>query len=191
LTPLLQGTTSAFISYAREDAAFAHLLDIALTARGIRVLIDRSAIAPAEEFEKRLGGMILEADAVVFLMSPDALASRYCQWEVARAEELQKRIVPVVWRDFDDTGYRPPEGLAKRNWIFFDAFQRLGADARTDDPAFTVPFEQIIAAITTDIDWQRAHTRHIARSEPPRRRLPAFRCRDKHRAGLGQPQARQ
>ena len=88
--------TSAFISYAREDAAFAHALDDALNGRGIRVLIDRSAIAPAEEFEKQHDVMILEADAVVFLKTTASLALRYCQWEVARAEELRKRIVPVV-----------------------------------------------------------------------------------------------
>lgn len=155
----------AFISYAREDLASADRLATALANRGIHVLIDRTAIAPAEEFEKRLDALILEADAVVFLMSPSSLASRYCRWEVERAGELQKRIVPVVLRDFDDTGYRPPEGLRKRNWIFFYDLQRDEAGAPTSPTISTCPLGQVVAAITTDIEWQRAHTRHVARAE--------------------------
>jgi WD40 repeat protein len=137
-------------------------MEEALAARGFRVLIDRSAIAPAEEFEQRLDGMILEADAVVFLMSPEALASRYCRWEVARAEALKKRIVPAVWRLFPDQ--TPPAGLAKRNWIFFDALGRVGPDTPTD-PRFAGPLAQVVAAVSTDIAWLRAHTRHVARAE--------------------------
>ena len=49
---------------------FARAIDFELTTRGIRALMDRSAIAPAEEFQKRLDTMILEADAVVLLISP-------------------------------------------------------------------------------------------------------------------------
>jgi TIR domain len=61
-----------FISYSRRDMAFADRLDAALTARGFEPLIDRTDIYAFEEWWKRIEGLLVRADTVVFVLSPDS-----------------------------------------------------------------------------------------------------------------------
>ena len=71
-----------FISYSRRDAAFVDSLDGALKERGFEPLVDRSEIYAFEDWWKRLQGLIEQADTVVFVLSPDAVASREALKEV-------------------------------------------------------------------------------------------------------------
>ena len=64
-----------FISYSRKDMAFADKLEVALKARGFEPLIDRTEIYAFEDWWKRIEGLIGRADTVVFVLSPDAVAS--------------------------------------------------------------------------------------------------------------------
>jgi hypothetical protein len=52
--------------------------------------LDRHDIAAAEDWEARLGALILGADTIVFILSPAAVRSERCAWEVERAAELGK-----------------------------------------------------------------------------------------------------
>src|SRR5262245_66075505 len=76
--------TQVFISYSRADGVFADSLAAVLEARGFAVLIDRSDIYAFEEWWKRIEALIAEADAVVFVISPDAVLSDVCH---KRSEE--------------------------------------------------------------------------------------------------------
>ena len=91
-----------FISYSRADKAFANELVLGLAACGFAPYIDRQDIAPGEDWEKRLAGLISEADSIVYIASPDSLASENCALELRQAIALRKRILPVVWRPIDD-----------------------------------------------------------------------------------------
>ena len=118
-----QGKESArkakvFISYSRKDIAFADRLEAALKARGFEPLIDRTEIYAFEEWWKRIEALIARADTVVFVLSPDAVASEVALKEVAFAASLNKRFAPIVCRRVDDKPV--PEALAKLNFIFFD-----------------------------------------------------------------------
>jgi hypothetical protein len=85
-----------FISYARSDSsALAEELVAGLELAGFRPFLDRHDIAAAEDWEARLGALILGADTVVFILSPAAVSSERCAWEVERAAELGKRLIPV------------------------------------------------------------------------------------------------
>src|ERR1700730_849709 len=107
-----------FISYPREDMAFADRLEGALKARGIQPLIDRSEIYAFEDWWKRIEALIAEADTVVFVISPDAVSSDVCHKEIDFAASLNKRFAPIVCRRVDDKAV--PEALAKLNFVFFD-----------------------------------------------------------------------
>src|SRR5882672_5715692 len=87
-----------FISYAREDAAFVDRLDAALETGGFELLIDRSEIYAFEDWWKRIEALIVSADAVVFVLSPDSTASEVCGKEIAFAASLNKRLAPIVCR---------------------------------------------------------------------------------------------
>src|SRR3984893_9069519 len=112
-----QPKTKVFISYSRKDIAFADRLDAALKARGFEPLIDRTEIYAFEEWWKRIEALIVRADTVVFVLSPDSVASEIALKEVSFAASLNKRFAPVVCRRVDDNAV--PEALSKLNFVFF------------------------------------------------------------------------
>ena len=87
-----------FVSYSRADLAFADELYAGLEVLNYEPMLDRHAIVEGEDWKLRLGGLIAEAETVVFVISPNSASSEICTWEVDRATELSKRIVPVLWR---------------------------------------------------------------------------------------------
>jgi len=69
--------TKVFISYSRKDIAFADRLVAALEARGIEVKIDRRDLPLLEEWQRELLGFIQRADAVVLIVSPNSIGSKW------------------------------------------------------------------------------------------------------------------
>src|SRR4051812_9320909 len=134
-----------FLSYSRKDIAFVDQLDAALKARGFEPLIDRSEIYAFEDWWKRIEALIARADTVVFVISPDAVASDVAVREVSFAASLNKRFAPIVHRRLADNDV--PEALAKLNFIFFDDAARFERSA-----------DQLAEALKTDIGWVRQHT---------------------------------
>jgi hypothetical protein len=78
-----QSRAKAFISYSRKDMVFADRLEAALKARGFEPLIDRTDIYAFEQWWERIEALIARADTVVFVLSPDAVASDVALKEVA------------------------------------------------------------------------------------------------------------
>ena len=75
-------TARVFISYSRKDMAFADRLEAALKARAFEPLIDRTEIYAFEDWWNRIQALISRADTVVFVLSPDAVASDVALKEV-------------------------------------------------------------------------------------------------------------
>ena len=136
-----------FVSYSRADKAFANDLVLGLAACGFAPYIDRQDIAPGEDWERRLAGLIAEADSIVYIVSPDSLASKNCAVELQQGLDLRKRILPVIWRPIDDAQASPE--LKRLNYIFFSG------EGRT----FAAGLNELAEALRTDIDWIREHTR--------------------------------
>src|SRR3984957_17846355 len=131
-----------FISYSRKDMAFTDRLDAALKARGFEPLIDRAEIYAFEDWWKRLQALIEQADTIVFVLSPDAVASREALKEVEYAASLNKRFAPIVCRRAADDA--TPEALRRLNFIFFD------------DPAqFDASLDRLAEALQTHIGRDR------------------------------------
>src|SRR5580692_12636296 len=136
-----------FISYSRKDMAFADRLEAALKARGFEPLIDRAEIYAFEDWWKRLQALIEQADTIVFVLSPDAVASREALKEVEYAASLNKRFAPIVCRRVEDSAV--PEALRQLNFIFFD-----------DPDQFEGSANRLAEALQTDIGWIRQHTEY-------------------------------
>jgi hypothetical protein len=134
-----------FISYSRNDFAFADRLEAVLNADGIETLIDRSEIYAFEDWWKRIQDLISQADTVVFILSPESVASPVCQKEVAFAAALNKRFAPIVVRRVDVKTV--PVELSQLNFIFFDDATKFGDS-----------MDRLVEALTTNIDWVRRHT---------------------------------
>jgi formylglycine-generating enzyme required for sulfatase activity len=135
-----------FISYSRKDEDFAQELLAGLQLAGFEPYLDKHDIAAGEDWEARLDRLIEAADTVVFVLSPDAVASDRCAWEVERTLDLKKRLLPIVWRRVDEA--QVPVRLKQLNYIFFD--QPL---------TFATSLTALATALKTDFDWIREHTR--------------------------------
>src|SRR5581483_2023938 len=92
------GMASTFISYSRLDMQRTLRLRDALQARGHTAWIDMERLEPTEQWKQTIYQAIDEADAFLYLLSPDAITSEFCTHEVQYALENKKRIIPVVLR---------------------------------------------------------------------------------------------
>ena len=138
---------NVFISYARSDGAdLAEELVSGLELASFRPFLDRHDIAAAEDWEARLGALILSADTIVFILSPAAVRSERCAWEVERAAQLGKRLIPVQGIPVPES--EVPEQLRRLNYIFFRQGQ-----------SFARPLRELVTALRQDVEWIREHTR--------------------------------
>src|SRR5215831_18293468 len=136
-----------FISYARSDSsALAEELVAGLELAGFEPYLDRHDIAAAEDWEARLGALIQSADTIVFILSPAAVRSERCAWEVERAAGLGKRLIPVQGKPVPEADV--PERLKRLNYIFFNEGQ-----------SFARPLRELAEALRQDVEWIREHTR--------------------------------
>ncbi len=144
------GKMKVFVSYSRADVAFADQLVIGLEDRGFAAILDRHDIDPGEKWRARLGGLILSADAVAFVLTDTSAGSPICAWEVEEAARLGKRIVPVVPRDVSKPA---PAVLADRNWIYFYATPVMPESGVLDG------MRKLEHALKVDLAWLREQTR--------------------------------
>jgi WD40 repeat protein len=134
-----------FISYSRKDIAFAQRIVAALEACGIAPKIDTRDLPKLEDWRRELLGFIREADAVVFIVSPNSISSPVCSWELEQVAKLNKRLAPIVLERVPDD--RIPNAIAKINYLFFSS---TDFDTQTDELA---------RALQTDLGWLKEHTR--------------------------------
>jgi WD40 repeat protein len=143
--------SDVFLSYSRRDSEFVQRLAGALSERGKDVWFDVEGLRDAEVFPAALRSAVERSDGFVFVISPDSVASRFCEQEVEHALALRKRLVPLLHRRVADE--QVPEGVRERNWIPFDD------DARFDDGV-----ERLVHALETDLEYTREHTRWLVKA---------------------------
>lgn len=142
-----------FLSYSRIDKEFAEgRLTKALAAHGKDVWIDVEDIrGGASDWRATVWAGIEAAKVVVFVLTPDSLASTVCGEELAEAEKLNKRIVPLLHRSVK--GLPIPEALSKPNWV----------NVRPEDD-FETSVKSLIDAIELDEPWVEQHARLTQRT---------------------------
>jgi WD40 repeat protein len=143
--------SDVFISYSRRDGALVARLVEALQERGKDVWVDVGGIRDAEVFPAALRMAVEQSDGFLFVISPESIGSRYCEQEVAHALELNKRIVPLLYRAVPDDAL--PDGIRVRNWI------PIG-----DDGDFEQGVARAVDALDTDLAWTKAHTRWLVKA---------------------------
>jgi WD40 repeat protein len=140
-----------FVSYSRRDGEFVRRLAEALTERGKDVWVDVDGVRDAEVFPAALRTAVEQSDGFVFVISPDSVASNYCEQEVEHALELNKRIVPLLLSTVPDEAV--PEGVRVRNWI-----------PCRDTAAFETAVARVVEALDTDLGWAKEHTRWLLKA---------------------------
>jgi len=135
-----------FISYARADGERAERLRVALGEAGFDAYLDLHDIKPGEPWQERLAALITNAEKIVYLISPDSVASEVCAWEIDEAEAQSKSVLPVVIRETE--AQTVPGRLRRLNFIFM-------RDAREWDDGCAA----LVVALSTDLAWEREKTR--------------------------------
>jgi WD40 repeat protein len=93
--------TQVFLSWAKEDRSDLEQIRTALTREGITLWVNQTDIKTGTDFQVEIRHGIERADQLIYLMSPDSIASPYCQEEIDYALSLNKRIVPLLIRPID------------------------------------------------------------------------------------------
>ncbi|MBN8581554.1 MAG: TIR domain-containing protein [Anaerolineae bacterium] len=138
--------TGIFISYSRKDSAVAKKLITSITALDLDVWVDWEDIPPAVGWLDQILQGIEAADAFLFLVSPDSIASEVCKVELEHAYKNAKRIIPIVVRDVDPRS--TVSIIRDLNWVFI---------RETDD--FDAGMGLIKVAVNLDVNWLQEHRR--------------------------------
>jgi WD40 repeat protein len=151
-----------FVSYSRKDSFRARNLIESFRSINQDVWVDWESIPPAVDWLEQIFRGIEEADAFIFLISPDSIASEVCKVEITRAALNNKRIIPIVLRDVDPK--ITPESIRKLNWTYI---------RETDN--FEEGLAKVKTAIELDLDWLEEHRRLQVRAlEWHRRKDPSL-----------------
>ncbi|GAB1420190.1 hypothetical protein MASR2M15_02740 [Anaerolineales bacterium] len=147
--------TDLFISYSRRDKNFVRIIHERLEVDKRDVWVDWENIPLTAEWLEEIYLGIESSDAFVYIISPDSVRSEVCTLELKHAIENNKRLIPILHRDLveeSDQGLLDP-AISSHNWIFF-----------RDQDDFEESFKALIAALDTDLEYVRLHTRILVRA---------------------------
>jgi len=85
-----------FLAYAEENRDSAEQIRKLLRRQGFTVWISAADIPAGANFQTIIEEGIEEADNIVYLMSPAAIRSPFCQHEIEYALRLRKRVIPIL-----------------------------------------------------------------------------------------------
>ncbi|HUO70701.1 MAG TPA: toll/interleukin-1 receptor domain-containing protein [Solirubrobacteraceae bacterium] len=141
----------AFVSYSRRDSQFVDRLATSIEERGRSVWLDTEGLADGEVFPAALRSAIDASDSFLFVITPDSVASSFCEQEVEHARARGKRILPLLRLPVPDDELN--QAVRDRNWIPFDADERFEASV-----------DRLIKAMDTDLSHVREHTRWLLKA---------------------------
>ncbi len=172
-----------FISYSRRDWDFVETLAGTLINSGKQIWFDRSkepleGIVAGSPWWDQIKMGIEAADNFLFIISPEAMISPYCNAEIAHAIQLDKRLVTVLLKegesdgsliqaidqaidDIDDDVTLPAtvsaditnlQSLTRRNWNRVIAVQYVPFDL---NGGFAYAFNQLLNGVDLDLEWIR------------------------------------
>lgn len=147
---VLTGAARVYIDYSRKDLPFVKRLREALNSKGIETVLDLE-ILPGTDWPKQLKNWVDETEAFIFVISPDSIKSVIARKELEYALQLNKRVIPVVYRKVDPEFV--PASLRVLQWIFL-----------TDEDEFDSATATLGKVINTDLYWARTHARLSVRA---------------------------
>jgi hypothetical protein len=95
------GEIKVFLSYAKPDQAYAQRLASGLAKEGYQVWDARNELLHGDNWSLRIGEALQQSDAMVVLLSPDAVKSEWIRREVEYAlgsANYAGRLIPIVVR---------------------------------------------------------------------------------------------
>src|SRR5439155_4443605 len=88
-----------FISHSQKDQKLAKELSSRLSAAGVKVWLAEERVLPGENLPLEVGKALQRSDAMVVLLSPDAVESANVRSEISYAlasPKFEGRVIPVI-----------------------------------------------------------------------------------------------
>jgi hypothetical protein len=160
-----------FINYAGSDSE--QIEQLGRLLHQYETNLD-TQLMPGSDWAAELSAAITQADAFIYALSPDSLASEWCQWSLAQAISAGKPVIPVTLRESASI----PDLLESLDEVDL----RLGVTAESIAPliqaleqptAYTVMSTQAVAAPEkpSGIPPQAFGTLSVSRADAPSRVL--------------------
>ncbi|MCI0555292.1 MAG: toll/interleukin-1 receptor domain-containing protein, partial [Anaerolineae bacterium] len=146
---------SVMISYSRKDLTFVRKLFEGLLAQGFAkedIWVDWEGIPLTADWMAEITEGIQSANAFIFVISPDSIASEVCAKEIEIAVESNKRFIPILYRE-PGKGAALHAKISSHNWVFMRDEQELEKN-----------LPPLVEALNTDLDWLAQHTRLLNRA---------------------------
>lgn len=132
-----------YISHSAQDSDVAKRLAHELEGSGHEAWVAETGILPGDNWGQTLGQALADSEAMVVLLTPEALSSRWVRHEITYAlgnERYEGRLLPVLIGPDDkldpDT---VPWALRSVAWLSLEAGQEAAAAKRISEalsPAF-------------------------------------------------------
>lgn len=85
-----------FVSHASKDKRATKFICDALNAEGISTWVSFCNIPPGANWDESIESALTQASAVIVVVSPSSVKSRYVRTEVEQAIRTQKTVIPVI-----------------------------------------------------------------------------------------------
>lgn len=110
-----------FLSYRSAEAEFALRLAADLKNAGVNLWMDRLDIKPGDDWIYALQNGVNDCAAIISVLSPGYVSSKYCRRELARADRMGRPIFPVILRPVPAEDW--PFEIERRQYIDFSDWQ--------------------------------------------------------------------
>jgi TIR domain len=104
-----------FVSYSRADTDLADQLESDLKRVGLQPWVDRQGIEGGHDWLDAIQHAIEQCDALVVILTPQAVGSEFVRIEWRHAKRMRKKVVPLLYK----LPSRMPMDLAEIQWVDF------------------------------------------------------------------------
>ncbi|MBZ0300334.1 MAG: toll/interleukin-1 receptor domain-containing protein, partial [Anaerolineae bacterium] len=135
-----------FLSYRSTEADFALKLAADLKNAGVNLWMDRLDISPGDDWRKSLEGAVYSCAALIAILSPSYVSSKYCQRELARADRLGRPIFPVLLGSIGESDW--PLEIERQQYIDFSNWRDTDTYQQQIDRLVDILKEKFAAQIS-------------------------------------------
>ncbi|RMF78467.1 MAG: TIR domain-containing protein [Chloroflexi bacterium] len=145
---MTNSTNSIFISYRSTEHHIALRIASDLRYAGIHVWMDRLDINPGDDWRRAIEQALANCSAIIALVSTEYVMSDYCLRELARAERLDKKIIPLMISPLPPT-----------DWPFeIERLQHIDFTKLYDEAEYRASLKQLIDVLQRDYAAQVGDT---------------------------------
>lgn len=149
-----QSLPDIIISYSRSNKKFVYELSNELRAKNWVVWLDQTNMPVAADWRIEAEEAIRCAHTLIFVVCPNSLLSEPCLWELEKAQQYNKRVIPVISkRGYSQEAFRL-SGLSSINYISFVRAQS----------SYKSTFKELLEALKVDLKDLKAYRKWLLKA---------------------------